>query len=67
MPKDSASNIIAIPSENVLRQRLAGVIAEKNRLQALIRLAKKLDQIHDNMNKTIQQIENQSNEKETNQ
>jgi len=66
MPKDSASNIIAIPSENVLRQRLAGVIAEKNRLQALIRLAKKLDQIHDNMNKTIQQLENQSNKKETN-
>ena len=66
MPKDSASNIIAIPSENVLRQRLAVVIAEKNRLQALIRLAKKLDQIHDNMNKTIQQLENQSNKKETN-
>lgn len=66
MPKDSASNIIAIPSENVLRQRLAGVIAEKNRLQALIRLAKKLDQIHDKMNKTIQQLENQSNKKEPN-
>ena len=66
MPKDSASNIIAIPSENVLRQRLAGVIAEKNRLQALIRLAKKLDQIHDNMNKTIQQLENQFNKKEPN-
>ena len=66
MAKNSESNIIAIPNENVLRQRLARIIAEKHRLQALIRLAKRLDQIHETMNKTIQYLETQTNKKEIN-
>ncbi len=39
-------NVIAIPSEAVLKDRLAKVASEAKRLKLLIRIAKELDRIH---------------------
>lgn len=38
-------NVIAIPSESVLAERLATIIAESKRLKLLIRTARELDRI----------------------
>lgn len=43
----SSRNIIQIPSESVLREQLARAIAEVKKLELLIEVAKKLDEIHD--------------------
>ena len=39
-------NVIAIPSEAVLKDRLAKIESEAKRLKLLIRTAKQLDRIH---------------------
>jgi|LakMenE18May11ns_1017448.scaffolds.fasta_scaffold8949711_1 hypothetical protein len=39
-------NVIAIPSEAVLKERLAKIESEAKRLKLLIRTAKELDRIH---------------------
>jgi hypothetical protein len=39
-------NVIAIPSEAVLKDRLAKIESEAKRLKLLIRTAKELDRIH---------------------
>lgn len=43
----SPRNIIQIPSESVLREQLARAVAEVKKLELLIEVAKKLDEIHD--------------------
>ena len=43
----SSRSIIQIPSESVLREQLARAIAEVKKLELLIEVAKKLDEIHD--------------------
>jgi hypothetical protein len=39
-------NLIAIPSETVLSERLTKVLSEAKRLKLLIRTARELDRIH---------------------
>ena len=43
----SSRNIIQIPSESVLREQLARATAEVKKLELLIDVAKKLDEIYD--------------------
>lgn len=43
----SSRNIIQIPSESVLREQLARATAEVKKLELLIEVAKKLDEIYD--------------------
>ena len=43
----SSKQIIQIPSEAILREQLARAISEVRKLQLLIEVARKLDEIHD--------------------
>ena len=43
----SSKNIIQIPSESILREQLARAISEVRKLQLLIDVARKLDEMHD--------------------
>lgn len=47
----SSKNIIQIPSESVLREQLARATAEVKKLELLIEVAKKLDEIHDSVSR----------------